>query len=82
VRLLFTDLGLPGPLNGRQLAETAISRYPGLRVLLTTGYADDALLRRGLVNPAMEMIAKPFTSVGLAAKIRSVLHHRPDIGPL
>jgi DNA-binding NtrC family response regulator len=71
--LLFTDLGLPGKLNGRQLAEAATARYPGLKVLLTTGYARDAIARKGWRDPAMELIAKPFTSAALAAKIRQVL---------
>lgn len=71
--LLFTDLGLPGDLNGRQLAEAATARYPRLKVLLTTGYASDAIVRNGWRDPAMELIAKPFTSAALAAKIRQVL---------
>lgn len=73
VRLLFADVGLPGPMNGRQLAETAIARYPNLRVLLTTGYAEDAVVRRGWLDPAMELIPKPFSSAMLSAKIRAVL---------
>jgi PAS domain S-box-containing protein len=70
IGLLFTDLGLPGLLNGRQLAETALSHYPDLRILLTTGYASDAVLRKGWADTAMELITKPFTSAALAAKIR------------
>jgi CheY-like chemotaxis protein len=73
VVLLFTDLGLPGELNGRQLAEVATAGYPGLKVLLTTGYASDAIARNGWRDPTMELIAKPFTSAALAAKIRQVL---------
>jgi signal transduction histidine kinase len=73
IALLFTDLGLPGAMNGRQLAETAIARNPRLKVLLTTGYSSDAIVRRGWRNPGMELIPKPFTSVALSAKIRQVL---------
>jgi CheY-like chemotaxis protein len=73
IELLFTDLGPPGPLNGRQLAETAITRRPKLKVLLTTGYANDAILRRGWLDPGMELIVKPFASAALAAKIRQSL---------
>ena len=69
IALLFTDLGLPGPLNGRQLAEQAVDRYPRLRVLLTTGYASDAIQRKGWVDPTMDLIAKPFTAAALAARI-------------
>jgi PAS domain S-box-containing protein len=73
IALLFTDLGLPGNLNGRQLAETATSLYPKLRVLLTTGYASDAVLRSGWRDPGRELIAKPFTAAALAEKIQQLL---------
>jgi PAS domain S-box-containing protein len=73
IALLFTDLGLPGAMNGRQLAETAIARNPRLKVLLTTGYSSDAIVRRGWRDPGMELIPKPFTSAALSAKIRQVL---------
>jgi CheY-like chemotaxis protein len=73
ITLLFTDLGLPGAMNGRQLAETAIARNPRLKVLLTTGYSSDAIVRRGWRDPGMELIPKPFTSAALSAKIRQVL---------
>jgi CheY-like chemotaxis protein len=73
VRLLFTDFGLPGSLNGRQLAEVAIARHPGLKVLLTTGYADDAPTGTRM-DAETELIAKPFTSAALSAKIKAVLY--------
>jgi PAS domain S-box-containing protein len=73
IRLLFADLGLPGLLNGHQLARTAVSRYPALKALLTTGYSDGAALREDGPAPATEIIAKPFSSAVLAAKIREVL---------
>jgi signal transduction histidine kinase len=73
IALLFTDIGLPGAMNGRQLAETAIVRNPRLKVLLTTGYSSDAIARHDRHQLGMELIPKPFTSTALAAKIRQVL---------
>jgi DNA-binding NarL/FixJ family response regulator len=73
IRLLFADLGLPGPLNGHQLARAAVSRYPALKALLTTGYSDGAVPRQDWPATATEIIAKPFTSVALAAKVREIL---------
>jgi CheY-like chemotaxis protein len=73
VRLLFTDIGLPGELNGRELADEARRRYPALRVLFTTGYARDAVLHHGKLAAGVELVAKPFTYAALAAKIRAAL---------
>ena len=73
VALLFTDVGLPGGLNGRQLADEALRRRPRLKVLFTTGYARDAITTDGTLEPGLQLIAKPFSYSGLAAKIRDVL---------
>ena len=73
VALLFTDVGLPGGLNGRQLAEEACRRRPQLKVLFTTGYARNAISPDGMLEPGLQLIAKPFSYSGLAAKIRDVL---------
>jgi CheY-like chemotaxis protein len=72
-RLLFTDIGLPGGLNGRQLAEEARRRWPEIRVLLTTGYTRDAMVRQGKLEVGVELLVKPFTEADLARKIREVL---------
>jgi signal transduction histidine kinase/DNA-binding response OmpR family regulator len=74
VRLLFTDVGLPGGMNGRQLADEAQRRYPGLRVLFTTGYARNAIVHHGRLDPGLELIVKPYTFAALAEKIRSALN--------
>ncbi len=71
VRLLFTDIGLPGGLNGRQLAEKARRRRAGLKVLFTTGYARNAITHHGRLDPGVELLVKPFTYASLASKIRS-----------
>jgi len=73
VCLVFTDVGLPGDLDGRQLADEAQRRHPGLLVLFTTGYARNAIIHQGRLDPGVEFIAKPFTFAGLIAKIRGVL---------
>jgi CheY-like chemotaxis protein len=76
VRLVFTDVGLPGGLNGRQLADEARRQHPGLLVLFTTGYARNAIIHQGRLDPGVEFIAKPFTSAALIAKIQRVLRDR------
>jgi CheY-like chemotaxis protein len=74
VDLLLTDVGLPGGMNGRQLAEAARERIPGLRVLFITGYAHNAAPDGGtLLLPGMEMMPKPFGLDELAARIRAIL---------
>jgi signal transduction histidine kinase/CheY-like chemotaxis protein len=73
VRLLFTDVGLPGGMNGRQLADEARRRRPELAVLFTTGYARNAIVHHGRLDPGVELIVKPYTYAGLARKIRDML---------
>jgi PAS domain S-box-containing protein len=70
LRLLFTDVGLPGGMNGRQLGDEAIRRRPGIKVLFTTGYARNAIVHHGRLDPGVEVIFKPFTYSDLAAKLR------------
>ncbi|TPG48407.1 hybrid sensor histidine kinase/response regulator [Roseomonas nepalensis] len=72
IDLLVTDVGLPG-LNGRQLADAARRHRPGLRVLFMTGYAENAAVDAGFLEPGMELITKPFAIEGLAARIRSMI---------
>jgi PAS domain S-box-containing protein len=71
--LLFTDVVMPGGVNGRQLAEEAARRKPGLKVLFTTGYSRNAIVHHGRLDAGIQMISKPFAYDELAAKIRSVL---------
>jgi len=73
VSLLFTDVGLPGGMNGRQLAQQVLRRRPKLKVLYTTGYARNAIVHHGRLDPGLEVIFKPFTYSDLATKIRRVL---------
>ena len=73
IRLLFTDVGLPGGMTGRQLAEQARRLRPDLRVLFTTGYARNAIVHGGILDSGTQLLLKPFTYAGLAAKVRSAL---------
>lgn len=73
VSLLFTDVGLPGGMNGRQLADQALRRQPRLKVLYTTGYARNAIVHQGRLDPGVEVVFKPFAYSDLAMKIRHVL---------
>jgi CheY-like chemotaxis protein len=70
--LMISDVGLPG-LNGRQLAENARKRRPGLKVLFVTGYADQATGSRPFLEPGMEMVTKPFLPDALASKIHQMI---------
>ncbi|HTW89288.1 MAG TPA: PAS domain S-box protein [Candidatus Binataceae bacterium] len=76
IDLLFTDIGLPGGMNGRQLADEAQRHKAGLKVLFTSGYARNAVVHHGRLDPGVELIVKPFTYAGLAAKVRSILDFR------
>lgn len=73
IRLLFTDVGLPGGMNGRQLADEARRRRPELMVLFTTGYARNAIVHHGRLDPGVELIVKPYTYAALARKVRTML---------
>jgi PAS domain S-box-containing protein len=76
VALLFTDVGLPGGMNGRQLAEKARTRRPNLKVLFTTAYARNAIVHDGRLDPGVELLAKPFTQAELGEKLRDILDAR------
>jgi signal transduction histidine kinase len=73
VRMLFTDVGLPGGMTGRQLADAAKALRPDLKVLYTTGYARNAIVHGGVLDPGTQLLPKPFSHAALAAKIRAVL---------
>ena len=76
VQLLFTDVGLPGGLNGRQLAEEARRLRPDLKVLFTTGYAGSAIGDDGRIERGVSLVAKPFSHATLAEKVRAALDGR------
>lgn len=72
IDLLVTDIGLPG-LNGRQVADGARLSRPDLKVLFMTGYAENAALASGFLEPGMAMITKPFAMDVLATRIREII---------
>ncbi len=73
IDLLITDVGLPGGLNGRQMADAARVARPNLKVLFITGLAENALLHSGQLEPGMAVLTKPFAVDTLAARIRELI---------
>jgi CheY-like chemotaxis protein len=74
--LLFTDVIMPGGLNGRQLADELQKIKPGLKVLFTSGYTDNAIVHGDRLDAGTNLLSKPYTSEALARKIRHVLADR------
>jgi len=71
--LLFTDMVMPGGMNGRQLAEAILDRGRGAKVLYTSGYTDNAIVHEGHLDPGVVLLRKPYRKSQLAQKIREVL---------
>jgi PAS domain S-box-containing protein len=73
VDLLFTDVIIPGPMNGRQLVDEALKRRPSLKTLFTSGYTENAIVHHGRLDPGVNLLQKPYRSDELARKVREVL---------
>ncbi|MCJ2137490.1 PAS domain-containing protein [Methylobacterium sp. J-026] len=73
IDLLVTDVGLPGGMNGRQMADAARAHRPALKVLFITGYAENAILGNGTLPPGMAVLTKPFAMDIMTARIRSMI---------
>jgi PAS domain S-box-containing protein len=73
IHLLITDVGLPGGMNGRQVAEAARATRPDLKILFITGYAENAAVGHGHLAPGMQVMAKPFVIAALANKVRQLM---------
>ena len=73
IDLLVTDVGLPGGMNGRQMADAGRVVRPGLKVLFVTGYAENAAVGNGHLAPGMTVLTKPFAIETMAARIRSMI---------
>ncbi len=73
IDLLLTDVGLPGGMNGRQVADAARALRPNLKVLFITGYAENAVLGNGHLDPGMQVVTKPFGMDALANRIRDMI---------
>jgi PAS domain S-box-containing protein len=72
IDLLITDVGLPGGMNGRQMADAGRAKRSGLKVLFITGYAENAVLGNRL-EPGMHVLTKPFAMDGLALRIKDLM---------
>lgn len=73
IDLLVTDVGLPGGMNGRQVADAARTLRPDLKVLFITGFAENAVLSHGHLDPGMHVMTKPFAMEALASRIRDLM---------
>ncbi len=77
VDLLFTDVIMPGGPDGPELARRALRAHPGLRVLYTSGYTENAIVRHGRLAPGVHLLEKPYQKTDLDRKIRDVLDEVP-----
>jgi len=73
IKMLFTDVVLPGGMNGRQIADEALRRKPHLKVLFATGYTRNAIIHQGRLDADVELLTKPFTPDDLTRKVRQIL---------
>lgn len=73
IDLLITDVGLAAGMNGKEMADLARATRPKLKVLFITGYAENAAITNGHLDPRMEVMSKPFSMDKLAARIRSII---------
>ncbi len=71
--MLVTDVGLPGGVNGRQVADAAHVRRPELKVILVTGYAENAAIWNGFVGENMQVLPKPFPIDEFVRRIRALV---------
>jgi CheY-like chemotaxis protein/anti-sigma regulatory factor (Ser/Thr protein kinase) len=79
IDLLITDVGLPGGLNGRQVADAARVSRPSLKIMFITGFAENASIANGHLDRGMEVMTKPFVASALIAKVRELLSQRMDL---
>jgi PAS domain S-box-containing protein len=75
IDLLITDVGLPGGLNGRQVADAARQVRPNLKVLFITGYAENAVLNHGHIERGMEVLTKPFAVSDLVGRVERMIQN-------
>jgi CheY-like chemotaxis protein len=73
IDLLLTDVGLPGGMNGRQLADAARKRRPNLKVLFLTGYAESVAVGNDGMEPGMEIMTKPLALDKLTTKVKGMI---------
>jgi PAS domain S-box-containing protein len=74
IDLLVTDVGLPGGMNGRQLADAARALRPEIKVLFITGYEENVVINQGQLDGGMQIMTKPFAMEALGSKVREMIH--------
>jgi PAS domain S-box-containing protein len=77
--LLFTDIVMPGGMNGRELADEMVRRRPGARVLYTSGFTENAIVHQGRLDPNVALLSKPYRKLDLAQMIRKALSPSPHL---
>lgn len=77
IDLLFTDVVMPGGMGGRDLAETARTIRPDIKILFTSGYTENSIVHNGRLDPGIKLLSKPYRRDQLAAKVREALDN-PD----
>jgi CheY-like chemotaxis protein len=73
IDLLFTDVVMPGPVRSPELARKARELIPGIAILFTSGYTENAIVHGGRLDPGVNLLAKPYSRQALAARIRDAL---------
>jgi len=71
--LLFTDVVMPGGMTGRQLADAARAKRPGLKAVFTSGYTENSIAHQGKLDKGVNFLSKPFRRQDLARKVRETL---------
>ena len=77
IGLLFTDIVMPGAMNGRELADLARAEYPDLKVLFTSSYSENAIIHHGRLDAGVNFLAKPYHLGDLAAKLAQIFDDLP-----
>jgi PAS domain S-box-containing protein len=77
--LLFTDVIMPGPMNGRRLADELVKRRPDMKVLFTSGYTENAIVHHGRLDPGVLLLAKPYRKIDLARMVRQALDNHVTV---
>src|SRR4029077_15648421 len=82
IDLLFTDMIMPGSMNGRQLADAALQRRASLKVLFTSGYSNEAIIHHGHLDAGVLLLGKPYRRAELAHMLRAALAARPGLADI
>ena len=80
IHLLFTDVVLPGRIGGRELAAEARKLRPGLKILFTSGYAQNSIVHHGRLDEGVSLLSKPYKKEALARIVRGLLDQPPAAG--